>query len=115
MNELSRSTKGESEKSATKPVRQAKNGSVAGVEHQLGNRTTRALLDSQASGRGRPLEAGVRKSMETAFHEDFSPGPRTYPGECPARRGSGGFRAAHCLPARPICASFGAGETPDCA
>src|SRR5690349_2871813 len=72
-NEVSRSSKGESEKSATKPARQAKNGPVAGVEHQHGNRTTRALLDSDASGRGRPLEAGVRKTMETAFHEDFSP------------------------------------------
>jgi len=73
MNELSRSSKGETEKTSTKPARKAKNGPVAGVEHQLGNRTTRALLDSDASGRGRPLEAGVRKTMETAFHEDFSP------------------------------------------
>jgi hypothetical protein len=45
---------------------------VAGIEAQLGNRTTTALLDSASSNRGHSLEPGVQKRMESAFGEDFS-------------------------------------------
>lgn len=71
MNKASKSTQTESEPTASR--RPANVNTAAGIEAQLGNRTTRALLESASSGRGRPLEHGVRKKMEAAFGEDFSP------------------------------------------
>jgi hypothetical protein len=50
----------------------ARNHPSAGLEAQLGNRTTRALLGSISSNRGRQLDSAVRQKMEPAFGEDFS-------------------------------------------
>jgi hypothetical protein len=69
MNKTSQSTKAESEAPSAKHARP---GSVAGIEAQLGNRTTGALLDSASASRGRPLEPSVQRTMESAFQEDFS-------------------------------------------
>ncbi len=72
MNKASKSARKESESASTKQPRPAISHPVAGIEAQVGNRTIGALLESASSNRGRPLEKGVQKKMETAFGEDFS-------------------------------------------
>jgi hypothetical protein len=69
MNRAGKSSKSGTEPAATKHPRTDPN--AAGVEAHLGNRTTRALLDSTSKNAGRPLEASVQKKMESAFGEDF--------------------------------------------